>query len=45
MEAEAIRKIQGILGEGTAAASEVSLLWHEYEAGSTPEAQVGHLIN
>jgi putative hydrolase of HD superfamily len=40
MEAEAIRTIQGMLGEGSAAATEVAMLWHEYEAGVSPEAQL-----
>ncbi|GBF95859.1 hypothetical protein Rsub_08450 [Raphidocelis subcapitata] len=41
MEAAAIERIQGMLGTQTDAAREVSELWHEYEAQSTPEA---HLV-
>lgn len=38
LETEAIVKIQGLVGAGTAAAADISSLWHEYEAGSSPEA-------
>lgn len=38
LEADAIQQMKAMLGEHTHAAQEVDVLWHEYEAQSSPEA-------
>ncbi|GAX80855.1 hypothetical protein CEUSTIGMA_g8290.t1 [Chlamydomonas eustigma] len=40
LETDAMNQITAILGSDTGAAKEVSELWNEYEAGTSPEAQL-----
>eukprot|EP00878_Enallax_costatus_P025791 GHUV01027621.1.p1 GENE.GHUV01027621.1~~GHUV01027621.1.p1 ORF type:complete len:218 (+),score=65.16 GHUV01027621.1:164-817(+) len=41
LEADAVQEIKKMLGPSTYAATEVEILWHEYEQQSTPES---HLV-